>query len=399
MIIEAREDTIILRGNVKTNLWPAIQAAAALLLENYPKGIIIDTSGVTSCTAKGAETFADAFKYITSHDAHIVVAGLSPELQEISKTVQAVRSQLPLASTVEEARASIELEELTLKRGRARLAAVVPMIGNWRRAVYFGDKLAVGENCELHLIDLIKVPLTLPMGTPLPERETNGQARLEEAKTLVREAGLKSFSHVERVRSHSTGLSDFVKRLDADIAVVSIDCKDQAVPCIEEPKAMTLIEAADFELSLLKGSPEDPKKPIMRPVVPAVGAWGHALEHTCKLASSENSEITAVYLITVPRSEPINAPKPDADAAASDFTREALRIGKKYGMRVNPVVERMRDPVLGFLKMFETHEFDLAVVGVERETDPDYHIARAIATTLLQELPCETVFLKAVVPT
>ena len=397
MIIEAREDTIVLRGNVKTNLWPAIQAAAALLLENHPKGIIIDTSGLTGCTSKGAETFANAFKYITAHDARIVVAGLSPELLEVSKTVPGVRSQLPLASSVEDARASLELGEPTLQRGRARLAAAVPMVGNWKRAVYFGDKLAIGENCELHLVDLIKVPLTLPIGTPLPERETDGQARLETAKALVREAGLKSFSHVDRVRSHSSGLSDFVDRLDADFAVVSIDCKDQSVPCIEEPKAMTLLEAADFEISLIKGAPSDPTAPPRHPVIPAVGAWEHALEHTCKIVHTENAEITAVYLITVPRSKPIDVPLPDVDAAASNFAREAQRIGREYGVKINTSVERMRDPVLGFMKMFESHKFDLAVVGVEDEAESDHHIALAIANTLLQELPCETVFLKAVI--
>lgn len=397
MIIEAREDTIVLRGNVKKNLWPAIQAAAALLLENHPKGIIIDSSGLTGCTPKGAETFANAFKYITAHDARIVVAGLSPELLEISKTVPGVRSQLPLASTVEEARASLELEEATLTRGRARFAAAVPMIGNWQRAVYFGDKLAIGENCELHLVDLIKVPLTLPLGNPLPERESEGQMRIELATELVREAGLKSFSHVERVRSHSSGLSDFVARLEADFAIVSIDCKDQSIPCIEEPRALTLLEAADFEVSLIKGGPDDPTIPPKRPVVPAVGAWEQALVHACKLVYAENVEITVVHLITVPRSKPIDVAMPDVDAVAANLVREAKRIGKEYGVKINTRVERMRDPVIGFLKMVETNSFDLAVVGIQNEAESDHHVALTIATTLLQELPCETVFLKAVI--
>ena len=165
MIIEAREDTITLRGSLKSNIWAAIQAAAALLLENHPTGIIIDCSLLTHISPKGAETFADAFKYIQEHDARIVLAGLSKEMIEIGKEVPGVRSQISMAATVEEARASIKLEEIVPERGRAKIAAVVPMLGNWRRAVYIADKLARGENSEVHLVDLIKVPRSLPIGT------------------------------------------------------------------------------------------------------------------------------------------------------------------------------------------------------------------------------------------
>ena len=35
MIIEAREDVVTLRGNLLENMWPAIQAAANLLLKQH----------------------------------------------------------------------------------------------------------------------------------------------------------------------------------------------------------------------------------------------------------------------------------------------------------------------------------------------------------------------------
>ena len=98
MIIEARDDTITLRGEVKTNIWPAIQAAAALLLENHPTGIILDGSGLTKVTVKGAETFADAFDFIVAHNARIMVVGLTEEMIEVGQAVPGVRSQLPIAA-------------------------------------------------------------------------------------------------------------------------------------------------------------------------------------------------------------------------------------------------------------------------------------------------------------
>lgn len=393
MIIEARDDTITLRGEVKSNIWPAIQAAAALLLENHPTGIILDGSGLTKITPKGAETFAHAFAYIASQNARIMVVGLTDEMLEIGKTVPGVRSQLPIAASVEEARSSLELGELTPRRGKARVAAVVPILGNWRRAVYFADKLACGENCEVHLVDLIKVPRTLPLGSPLPEREAAGQQRLEEAQGLVRKTGLKSFSHVERVRSES-GLDEFAKRLNANFSVISIDRAGKDEPRMDETEGLSLQEATVLEMSLIKGAPSEPTQPPMNIVVPATGAWDHAVEHACKLAAGEDAQVKVVYVIAIPRTEALDASKPDAEAAAADCAKEALRIGRKYGVKISATSERVRDPVLGFVKLVEAGKFDLAVVGVKRETSGDYHVAHSTAVMLLDELPCETIFLR-----
>lgn len=394
MIIEAREDTITLRGSVKDNIWPAIQAAAALLLENHPTGIIVDASAVTKITAKGAETFADAFEYIQAKNARIVVAGLSEEMLEVGRMVPGVRSQLPIAATVDEARASLQLEEITPARGKAREAGIVPMLGNWKRAVYMADKLAIGANCEIHLVDLIKVPRTLPIGSPQPEREAAGQGRLEEAKQIVRGTRISNFTHIERVRSYSSGLMDFAGQLNADFAIVSLDTPDKTAPNIDKTDAITLLETAQYEVTLLKGAPDDYSRAPRKVIIPAVAQWTRALDHVCKLCSGEQTEITVAYMIAVPRSEPLDAYKPDEEIAASDMSREATRIGKKYGLKVNPVTERVRDAVLGFMKMVESDKFDLAVVGVRDETEINYHIAHAIAGALLQDLPCETAFLK-----
>lgn len=395
MIIEAREDTITLRGAIKSNIWPAIQAAAALLLENHPTGIIIDCFAVTQITARGTDTLADAFAYISSHDARIIVTGLSVEFLAQSKLAPAVRSQLPLADSVEEARASMRLEEVTPKTGKARVRAVVPLVGNWRRAVYLADKLAIGESCEMHLVDLIKVSRALPKGTPLPEREAEGQARVEAAKKVVEDTGLKSFSHVERVRSESAGLAEFIERIKADFTVVSTDHIHPDEPCIEESEAMSLFETTGCEVSLVKGSLKDaPEKAVMETVVPAVGAWEHALEHACRICSGSDSRVSVVYLMTIPRAKPIDASMPDAEAAADDCSKEALRIGKRYGARVSTIVERVREPIQGFMRVVAASKCDLVVVGVMRKVSGNDYIAHAMAEALLNEQPCETVFMR-----
>jgi anti-anti-sigma regulatory factor len=394
MIIEAREDTITLRGAVKTNMWPAIQAAAALLLENNPKGIIIDCSTLTEHNAKGAETFSDALDYITSRSARIVISGLSPELLEIVRSVPGVRSQVPLATDVEQARASFELEETVVKRGKAHNATVVPMIGNWQNAVKHANALAVGEDCEIHLVDVIKVSRTLPIGTPLPERETEGKKCLEEAASLVQNKGLKSFTHVERVRSYPSGLDAFIQRLNGNFVVISADKADEGFPALAESEALSLLETATFDLALVKTVAKNEINPSTNVLIPAVGEWRQALKYACKLLAGQGATIDIINLITIPRSEPIDAPRPDEEAVASDYAKEAAQISKKYGAKVNWINERVRDPILGFRKFFAGGTCGMVIVGIRNETDEDYPVVHAIAVSLIHDPPCETVFLR-----
>ena len=394
MIIEAREDTITLRGEIKTNIWPAIQAAAALLLENHPTGIILDGSAVTRITVQGAETFADAFAYIVAQNARIMVVGLTDEMLEIGKAVPGVRSQLPIAGSIDEARYSLELSEQTPQRGKAQIAGIVPMLGNWKRAVYFADKVAIGENCEIHLVDLIKVPRTLPLGSPQPDRETEGQQRLEEAQGSVRQIGLTSFTHVERVRSGAE-LGDFAKRLHADFAIISVDCPKPGDPDIDQSEALALQEAVVLDVSVLKASPSDPVRPVRNIVIPATGAWGQALQYACKLVADEaDAVVNVVSVVAIPRSQPLDIPKPDIDVTIADTAKEAMRIGKRYGVNVNSASDRVRDPVLGFHKIVEEGKYDLAIVGLKRETSGDFHVAQSMALRLLNKTPCEIMFLR-----
>ncbi len=397
MIIEAREDTITLTGLVSGNIWPAIQAAAAMLLKEHPTGIIIDCSEIEGITQEGGETFADAFGYIASHNARIVVAGLGQDQLATIREVPGVRSQLPIAVSVEEARASFKLEELKLERGRARMAAVVPMLGNWQRAVFHADRLALGESCEIHLLDLIKVPRTLPLGTPLTEREEAGQERLRAAEALVKKTRLKSYVHVRRVRSNSGGLGEFTFALHADFAVVSLDCGEQGTPIVEDESAMAQFPASGCEISLIKGAPENPEAGPSRVMVPAVGDWEHAVEHACKLVARDQASVELVSIIAIPRSQPIEIQVPDAEAEADYNSKEAQRIARKHGVKLEARTERVRDTIVGFANIVKTSKPDLVVVGVGRQTESGFPVAQGIAETLLSSVPCEVSLLRVAV--
>src|SRR5438105_798543 len=109
MIIEARGDVVTLRGKLARNQWQNIKAAANHLLENHPHGIIIDCSHIEAATQEGIETFVDARLDIEAQGARIMLAGVPPFVLDGMRAVPGASSQLPVAHSVEEARASLVL--------------------------------------------------------------------------------------------------------------------------------------------------------------------------------------------------------------------------------------------------------------------------------------------------
>ncbi|MFQ3550065.1 MAG: hypothetical protein SNJ70_09985 [Armatimonadota bacterium] len=375
-----------------SNIWPAIQAAAALLLEKHPEGIIIDASSLNSCNEEGAETFVDAAAYISDHDARIVVAALSNDVLEAIRDVPGVRSQLPVADTLEEARASLALDEAELKRGTATFTALVPLVGNWEESIEHTMKLS-DDSCEIHVLDLINVPRTLPLGSPMPEREQDGLKKLQLAKDIIEKRNMKCFTHVERVRSQVSGLIEFIKNLEPDFVVMSINRDgDVEIPYIDEKEAEAVLESVECEVSIIKSVSCGNRK-RQNVLIPAVGAWKHAIEHACKLAD-ENAHIEPLYIVEVPRSQELNETIPEEEENIIIFEKEISKISDKIGIKLEPKTERFRDKILGLEKYVEEGSYDLVVIAVQSHIRADYGTTKACALALLSEPSCEIVFMK-----
>src|SRR5215470_1559686 len=109
MIVTSSDDVVRLSGALVKNQWLTIKAAANLLLQSHPQGIIIDCGELTHVSEDGAKTFLDAIKDIQAAGARMVVCNLPPEVLQVIRSVPGVRSQLPIANSVDEARASLRL--------------------------------------------------------------------------------------------------------------------------------------------------------------------------------------------------------------------------------------------------------------------------------------------------
>lgn len=249
MIVEARRDVVTLRGSLTENEWPTIQAAAKVLLEEHPRGIIIDCSQLTDVTEAGAKTFLDAINYIQRQDARIIVAGLPKNALDVIRSVRAVMSQLPIAPTVEDARASLWLEDLgTTAAARNERIIGVLLVGDWEQAVQLACKIADRKRDELHMVDFLKVPRTIPLATPLPEAEAAARRKLGDAEQAAKRCRIKTARHVERVRTMHEGVHRMLEALKPQMLIVSVERTDEDISELVNNVMPNLLSSAPCEI-------------------------------------------------------------------------------------------------------------------------------------------------------
>jgi nucleotide-binding universal stress UspA family protein/anti-anti-sigma regulatory factor len=250
MIIEARRDVVSLSGSLEKNLWPAIEATANLALRVHPNGIVIDASQISHCTDDGARTFLDAMAYIDRHRARIVVCELPADVLETIKHVPGVRSQLPIADTCEQARASLDLATDARLQVRARRMGadggpvqprqvMVPLTqGCMEVPATVGLALQVGSleapgarDGELsskrvapflHFLYVLEIPRAMPINAPMTEEEGSARTLLDEVIKTAGDAGVESQSTVARARDVGDEIIARADELGVEIIVISL---------------------------------------------------------------------------------------------------------------------------------------------------------------------------------
>ncbi len=228
MIIETRGDVVRLSGSLHKNQWMSIRAAVNLLLHDFPQGIIVDCSGLQDISEDGAKTFLEAIRDIESAHARIIVVSLPQKVLSVIKTVPGVRSQLPIAASIEEARSSLQIH----KRPTAATAAgdmvkggqiiVVPLMADVDLS-YGADlaaRIARVSRGEVRLVYLLEVTRTLPLNAPLMEQEQAAETALGVAAQLSQRNGTIAQQHVERVRDAVDGAIAAIKTYGASMIVV-----------------------------------------------------------------------------------------------------------------------------------------------------------------------------------
>jgi anti-anti-sigma regulatory factor len=228
MIIETKDDVVRLSGSLHKNQWITIRAAANLLLHDHPQGIIIDCSELDDISGDGAKTFLEAMRDIGAANARIVVASLPAKIQSVCKTIPGVRSQLPIADSVEEARASLRMAtsnaaaNAALPGGRRGPVILVPLVADLdlTYGANLASRIARTSQAEIRLTYFLEVARTLPLGAPLLEQERAAQEALDQGMQYVKQLNMTAVQQVERVREVRDGILAAIRNHEASLVVL-----------------------------------------------------------------------------------------------------------------------------------------------------------------------------------
>ncbi len=229
MIIQAKGDIIKLKGALTENQWPAIRSAVSLLLDEHPRGVVIDASGLTEVSEAGAYTFLDASHFIQAHNARVVVSGLSEDILTAIRKIPGVRSQLVIASTLEEAQASLETGSVGIaKEKHIGPTVLVPLVGAWKSAMPLAVSEALKRHAMIHLLYVLQIPRNLALGVPVPEMEKVAQEVLSEAEQMLKKSGVKLRKLSIRARDVVEGAAKYAIETNPDLVVVGYFKEDLA---------------------------------------------------------------------------------------------------------------------------------------------------------------------------
>ncbi len=230
MIIETREDVVRLSGTLHKNQWMTIKAAANLLLVEHPEGIIVDCSHLAEISEQGAKTFLEAMRDIESAHSRIIVANLPEQIMSVCRSIPGVRSQLPIADSVELARASLRAVKTvhhaahstdSTKRGALLFVPLLADI-DLSYGVAVAQQMAAGSKSEIRLVYMLEVVRTLPLNAPMPEQEEDASSTLKQVRAIASPSQGQLVEHVERVREEIDGIVTTAKAQNADKIVIGL---------------------------------------------------------------------------------------------------------------------------------------------------------------------------------
>jgi nucleotide-binding universal stress UspA family protein/anti-anti-sigma regulatory factor len=244
MIVEIRDEVVALSGALVRDEWLTLQSAVNVRLKHHPGGIVVDCGGLTALTPEGAETFRRAFRHVGAGGGRIVVASIPPEIMWVIRRVPDLGSQLPVAATVAEARASLGLGAVPRRHiGDAPGTIVAGLLGTNAdgHAVAVACRLAqaagraapegasAGSEVLLYLVYLLLVPRNMPLLSAMGPEEEAARGALEELDTAVRAVSrLRSVGRVERTRDPGKRLVEVAGEVRAETVVLALPSEPTA---------------------------------------------------------------------------------------------------------------------------------------------------------------------------
>lgn len=256
MIVYARDDIVHLSGVLNRNQWLTIKAAANLLLRENQEGIIVDCAELSDVSEEGAKTFLEALRDIQSAHARIIFCNLPENAQQHIKNVPGVRSQMPVAATLEEARASLK-GGMAGQQTEAEGGVLVPLLDCIliEETIELAASAARDTRRPLVMVRPLEVARNLPLGAPMKEAEEAGGKILILASQVAKAQGAHFTCHLQRMRDTREGLLQEVRDHSAATVVLCASASQFENPALRALVDL-MIDRAGCDVLVARKGPE-----------------------------------------------------------------------------------------------------------------------------------------------
>jgi anti-anti-sigma regulatory factor len=387
MIIEARKSRITLSGAMERSHWKTIRAAAQLLLEHSPVGIVVDCRQVGKMTPEGVTTFEQGISEVTAQGHKIIFAGLPPDLRQTVGKIPGLRSEMILIDTVEEAERILGIETRYTERpvGTGELNVVVMgenLIEN--PAITLACLLAKRRLTRLHITHMVEVPHFLPLSASTSEVEEVGRA-LDSARSFAQTLGFPPTVEIAHVRTLEAGLDGVMSDLCPNAVFL-------AVPR-GETQILSRLTQIGMDLHILLGEGalthhKADKRPlsILLPVHENLDTE-RTVTLVSRLSALKEKEVILCALVEVPRALALAVPASEAVIASAALEKISKRLRNnrvKHQIMIQPV----RDFALGLKNLAKTLSPDLTILDPITAAEGE-----KIAAAVLPGIGCDLLWL------
>lgn len=139
------------------------------------------------------------------------------------------------------------------------------------------------------------------------------------------------------------------------------------------------------KINISQYKPFEPKN-ILVPT--KIGNHTETVQFACEIAKLHQAKLTAIYLIRVPYSLPLEAPLPYREVVAESILQRAEAIGNEFGVDIETKVLRCRQFDVSILQYIDLQKFDLVVLSSRKtEEKPDAGLDAA-TERILKQSPC-----------
>lgn len=125
------------------------------------------------------------------------------------------RVPAPVAQAVAHARRSVS--------GIKRILVPTRGAEHDERAVELACRLGQEQKSQIILAYVLEIPLTLSLGTPLPEEEAKATSAMQRSVAIVKLHNLEPIPRVERDREAGRGILRAARDLDVDLVVIGMN--------------------------------------------------------------------------------------------------------------------------------------------------------------------------------